>query len=68
MADILDKITAYKLDEIAAAKAAHPLAEIEARAQAADAPRGCSVGVRSARPADEPVAGGGAPRRARAQV
>lgn len=40
MADILDKITAYKLDEIAAAKAAHPLAEIEARAQAADAPRG----------------------------
>lgn len=40
MADILDKITAYKLDEIAAAKAAHPLAEIEAQAQAADAPRG----------------------------
>lgn len=40
MADILDKITAYKLDEIAAAKAACPLAEIEARAQAADAPRG----------------------------
>ncbi|MDB2536833.1 indole-3-glycerol phosphate synthase TrpC [Alphaproteobacteria bacterium] len=40
MADILDKITVYKLDEIAAAKAAHPLAEIEAQAQAADAPRG----------------------------
>ena len=40
MADILDKITAYKLDEIAAAKAAHPLAEIEAQAQAADTPRG----------------------------
>ena len=40
MADILDKITAYKLDEIAAAKAARPLAEIEAQAQAADAPRG----------------------------
>lgn len=40
MADILDKITAYKLDEIAAAKAACPLAEIEAQAQAADAPRG----------------------------
>lgn len=40
MADILDKITAYKLDEIAAAKAARPLAEIEAQARAADAPRG----------------------------
>lgn len=40
MADILDKITAYKLDEIAAAKAVRPLAEIEAQAQAADAPRG----------------------------
>lgn len=40
MSDILDKITAYKLDEIAAAKAARPLAEVEAQAQAADAPRG----------------------------
>lgn len=40
MSDILDKITAYKLDEIAAAKAVRPLAEVEAQAQAADAPRG----------------------------
>lgn len=40
MSDILDKITAYKLDEIAAAKAAKPLAEVEADARAADAPRG----------------------------
>ncbi len=40
MSDILDKITAYKLEEIAAAKLARPLSEVEQAAQAADAPRG----------------------------
>jgi len=40
MSDILDRIKAYKLEEIAAAKAARPLAEVEAAARAADAPRG----------------------------
>ncbi|SHI88482.1 indole-3-glycerol phosphate synthase [Shimia gijangensis] len=37
---VLDKIKAYKLDEVAADKAVKPLADIEAEARAADAPRG----------------------------
>ena len=37
---ILDKIKAYKLEEIAADKAAKPLAEVEAAARAADPVRG----------------------------
>lgn len=40
MSDILEKIGAYKLEEIEAAKAARPLAEVEEAARAADAPRG----------------------------
>ena len=40
MTTILDRIRAYKLDEIAAAKAATPLADLEAAARAAPVPRG----------------------------
>jgi indole-3-glycerol phosphate synthase len=40
MADILARIEAYKRAEIAAAKAAHSAAEVEAHAKAADPPRG----------------------------
>ncbi len=40
MNDILDKIKAYKLEEIASRKAARPLAEVEEAARAAPAPRG----------------------------
>ncbi|GGE41761.1 indole-3-glycerol phosphate synthase TrpC [Actibacterium pelagium] len=39
-ATILDKIKAYKLEEVGAAKAAKPLAEIEAEAKAASPTRG----------------------------
>ena len=55
MADILDKITAYKLDEIAAAKAARPLAEIEAQARAADAPRGFIQALENKRANSKPA-------------
>lgn len=37
---ILDRIRAYKLEEVAARRAARPLAEVEAEARAAEAPRG----------------------------
>ena len=40
MATVLDKITAYKLEEVAAAKAQKPLSQLEAEAQSASAVRG----------------------------
>jgi indole-3-glycerol phosphate synthase len=40
MSDVLENILAYKRDEVAARKAAHALAEIEALARAQSAPRG----------------------------
>lgn len=47
MSDILDKIETYKREEIAAAKRALPLAEAEARAKAAPAPRGFVNAIRA---------------------
>jgi indole-3-glycerol phosphate synthase len=46
MADILTKIEAYKREEIAAAKRAHPFASVEALAKAAPAPRGFIRAIR----------------------
>ncbi len=45
---ILDKIKAYKLQEIAADKAARPMAEVEAAARAADPVRPFAVALRQA--------------------
>src|SRR3954471_21414265 len=46
MSDILAQIAAYKRDEIAAAKRAHPLSSVEALARAAPAPRGFVSAIR----------------------
>ncbi len=51
--DILDRIKAYKLDEIAAAKADHPLSSVEAAARTAPAPRGFAAAL-SPRPRPAP--------------
>jgi indole-3-glycerol phosphate synthase len=46
MSDILKRIEAYKREEIAAAKRAHPLSEVEARARTAAPPRGFVRAIR----------------------
>jgi indole-3-glycerol phosphate synthase len=46
MSDILKRIEAYKREEIASAKRAHPLSEVEARAKAATPPRGFVRAIR----------------------
>ena len=51
MATILDKIKAYKLEEIAAAKAARPRAEIETAARAAPRVRPFTEALRTAQSA-----------------
>jgi indole-3-glycerol phosphate synthase len=47
MSDILTRIETYKREEIAAAKRAHPLSQIEARAKAASPPRGFVRAIRN---------------------
>ncbi|SUZ31097.1 Indole-3-glycerol phosphate synthase [Roseibaca ekhonensis] len=48
MSDILDKIKAYKLEEIAHRKAVRPTSQVEAAAKAASAPRGFAAALRAA--------------------
>ncbi len=48
MTTVLDRIKAYKLEEVAARKAARPLSQVEAEARAADAPRGFGAALRAA--------------------
>jgi len=48
MTTVLDKIKAYKLDEVAAAKLAVPLADLEEQAAAQEAPRGFADALQAA--------------------
>lgn len=48
MSDILDKIKAYKLEEIAHRKAVRPTSQVEAAAKAASVPRGFAAALRAA--------------------
>lgn len=48
MTTILDRIKAYKLEEVAAAKAALPLRDLEQQAEAAPAPRGFAAALNTA--------------------
>lgn len=48
MSTILDRIKAYKLEDIAARKRAKPLVDLQAQADAAPAPRGFTDALRSA--------------------
>ncbi|MDQ7081497.1 MAG: indole-3-glycerol phosphate synthase TrpC [Paracoccaceae bacterium] len=48
MSDILERIKAYKLAEVAARKSARPLAEVESAARTAPAPRGFYKALRAA--------------------
>jgi len=55
MSDILARIETYKREEIAAAKAARPLAELRAAAEAAPAPRGFTEALRRRLDQGEPA-------------
>ncbi|GAU69859.1 indole-3-glycerol-phosphate synthase [Streptomyces sp. NBRC 110611] len=49
MSDLLTRVTAYKREEIAAAKAARPLAALRAQAEAAEPPRGFLAAIEKRR-------------------